>query len=290
MCNALAIVMSRAAGTQQPAVERAGTKRVQSAFAAQAGLEAALLAAHGLDGPTGAIDGKHGLFAKYEGGDRAVVLDRLGRTYLTERLSYKKFPCCACSHAAMEAALHLRRDHELTASDISGIEVTITPYMSKLVGAPFDPAGNPTVTAQFSIRYGVAATLLRGGFGVADILPQNVLATDVTELANRVVVTEFEGHEGRLAPATLTLTLADGQTVSKHVDTIPGSPDTPLSPQDFTAKITDCVTQGDHALSQAQCERLFGAVERLEAFDDISVLFPWIFEGETGHETTRAGA
>lgn len=280
LANALAIVMSRAAGTQQPALEQAGTKRVQSAFAAQVGLEAALLAYHGLDGPLGAIEGRFGLFEMYEGGNPEAVLAGFGVNYLAADVSYKKFPCCACSHAAMEAALRLKQEHAFDVSDVSEIEVKITPFMNRLVGGSFDPEGNPTVTGQFSIRYGLAAALMRDGFTVADILPDRVTDAEVGSLARQVVVSEFDDEDGRLTPATVTLKMKSGKTLSKRLDEIPGAPQSPLSSDEFNAKIMDCVSRGDHALTSQQTERLIRATEGLADFDDVSRIFPWIHHGD----------
>lgn len=277
--NALSIVMSRAAGTQQPAVERVGTKRMQSAFAAQAGVESALLASAGMSGPKGAIDGEFGLFRKYEGGDAEIVLDKFGEKYFIERRSYKKFPCCACSHAAIEAALALRHENGLSPEEIDQVEVKITPYMARLVGGAFDPSSNPTVCGQFSVRYGVAAALLRGSFGVVDIGPEKVMANDVKVFADRIDVSTFEEYDGRLAPAKLTVVLRNGMLLSKQVDKIAGSPESPMSEEEFYSKIRDCTSRGPYALSSEQYERLLQAIRTLDAMDDIGELFPRVLRG-----------
>lgn len=282
--DAISIVMSRVAGTQQPNIERASTKRMQSAFAAQAGVEAALLASAGLRGPVGAIDGKFGLFSMYEHGVSEIVLDGFGENYLITRTSFKEYPCCACSHAAIEATLALVENEQFKADEISKINVSITPYMYRLVGEPFDPSENPTVSGQFSVRYAVAAVLLRGEFGVADILPEMVTAPDVGSLANLVDVTTYTDETGRLTPAEVSVTLQDGKTHSRRIDCVTGSPKTPLSDAKFENKIAKCISRGHFALSSDQHSRMMQMIATLESLDNVQALFPRILQGDKAYE------
>ena len=45
--------------------------------------------------------------------------------------------------------------------DVERVGITISPYMHRLVGGPFDPTNNPQVAAQFSVEYAVAVALSR---------------------------------------------------------------------------------------------------------------------------------
>jgi len=277
----ISIVLSRVAGTQQPNIERATTKRMQSAFSAQAGVEAALLASAGLHGPVGAIDGQYGLFSMYEEGDFDIVLGDLGKDYLIAKTSFKKYPCCACSHAAIEATLALIESGPIKIDAINTIDVSITPYMYRLVGRPFDPSKNPTVNGQFSVQYAVATVLLRGAFTVADILPEKVTAPDVMALAERVKVTVYDDITSKLSPAEVTVSMHDGTTHVKRMDDIPGTPETPMSKNDFEKKFAECTSRGPFALSTEQLARLTQATATLEDLENVQELFSWILQGNT---------
>ncbi|MGZ5225472.1 MAG: MmgE/PrpD family protein, partial [Burkholderiales bacterium] len=139
IARAFGIALSQAAGTQQANIEQALTKRLQSAFAARAGVFSALLAARGVTAPREAFEGKFGLFQLYQEGNPLKVLDGLGIQFEQEKTNLKKYPTCACGHAALDAAFSLIREYDLKPDDVTAIEVTHSPLMHRLVGAPFDP-------------------------------------------------------------------------------------------------------------------------------------------------------
>lgn len=93
--------------------------------------------------PREAFEGKFGLFQLYQEGNPLKVLDGLGLSFALEQTNLKKYPTCACSHAALDAAFSLIREYDLKPEDVSAIEVVHSPLMHRLVGAPFDPSGNP---------------------------------------------------------------------------------------------------------------------------------------------------
>ena len=121
--HALGIALSQSAGTQQSNIEQALTKRIQGALAARAGVFSALLAGRGITAPREAIEGKFGLYALYQEGNPLKVLDGLGTHFEHENTAIKKYPCCACSHASLEAALHLVREYDLKPADVSAMSV-----------------------------------------------------------------------------------------------------------------------------------------------------------------------
>ncbi|MFG1184811.1 MmgE/PrpD family protein [Xanthobacter aminoxidans] len=178
--NALGIALCHAGGTQQSHVEQRLTKRLQSAFAARDGIISADLAALGTTGPRAAFEGPFGLFALFEEGRPEEVLDGLGRRFLAEETALKRFPACGCSHAALAAALEIVAHHGIAGADVARGEIVLTPYMARLVGGAFAPEANPQVTGQFNVRYGVAAVLARGGFGLADIEPARRCSTPLS--------------------------------------------------------------------------------------------------------------
>ena len=126
------------------------------AFAARAGVFSAQLAQRGITSPREAIEGKFGLFSLYQEGNPLKILDGLGQRFEHENTAIKKYPCCACSHASLEAALGLIREHDLKPADVTGIEVFHSTFMHRLVGSPFNPGDNPQVSAQFSVQYAMA--------------------------------------------------------------------------------------------------------------------------------------
>jgi hypothetical protein len=93
-------------------------------------VQAAQLAADGITGPEAAFEGRYGFDAMYEDGDPAIVLQGLGRRFEHGEVIFKKFPTCACGHAASQAALELIARTPVQPEQIAGIVITITPYMN----------------------------------------------------------------------------------------------------------------------------------------------------------------
>lgn len=271
--HALGIALCQAGGTQQSHVEQALTKRLQSAFAARDGVTSAELAALGITGPEAALEGPYGLFALFEDGSAADTLAGFGTRFRLPQTALKRFPACGCSHAALQATLDLVAAHRITADDVVRGEIVLTPYMARLVGGAFAPADNPQVTAQFSVRYGVATVLLRGAFGLADIEPAAVLDPVVAQVVERLDVWVDETRPGTFAPADVTLETRDGRRLHARVDALPGSAAAPLSEAERYAKLIDCFSSGPAALGERRIEALVERIERLEGLDDLATLF-----------------
>ena len=271
--DALGIALCHAGGTQQSHVEQRLTKRLQSAFAARDGILAADLAALGITGPRAAFEGPFGLFTLFEDGRPEEVLDGLGRHYLIEDTALKRFPACGCSHAALTAALEIVAREGIGAEDVARGEIVLTPSMARLVGGAFAPEANPQVTGQFNVRYGVAAILARGGFGLVDIEPAAVLDPAIRPLVERLSVRVDESRTGTFAPADVTIETHDGRRLFHRVEALPGSPEAPLGEDEIHTKLVAAFGYGRNALPATRIEALVQRIHRLEGVDDVSTLF-----------------
>ncbi|RZS78055.1 MmgE/PrpD family protein [Pigmentiphaga kullae] len=269
--HAFGIAVNQACSTQLPNIERSLVKRYSSAFAAQGGVLAALLAARGITAARQAFEGRFGFYELYQPGEPDRLLEGLGVSYPHVETGVKRFPSCACNHTAIEAALHLSREQPVPPSEIAELEVTISPYVHRLVGAPFDPSSDPQVAAQFSVQYSVAAAMLRGRFGVGDIEPEAVLDPAALELARRVAVHVDEAW-GNSRAATVVVRTRAGQRRERHVAHIPGSREAPLAEADRREKALDCLRAGIRPLGAEQAQRLVGRVLGLDGLADAGEL------------------
>ena len=267
---ALGLALGQAAGTQQSHIERRLSKRLQSAFAARAGVESARLARLGISAPDRPFDGRYGLFALYDAGDVAQAFDDLGAVWLSPATSYKKYPTCGRAHAAIEAALALARTPGLEAGAIDRVEVLLTSEMHQLVGAAYSTEGDAEVTGQFCAQYGVAAALARGHFTLADIEPAAVLDADLQPLIARVHVRIDSSVAGTMAPATVRVHLHGGQTLAHTVDALPGGASQPLTAGEREAKARAALRHG--GLDDSCVQALIDSVEQLEQLNDLAPL------------------
>lgn len=265
--HAMGTALSRAAGTQQALVERSLTKRLQTAFAARDGVEAALLAACGVTAPAQMFEGAAGFSPLYGEVDAAAVLDGLGEEFRFAALTLKKHASCYCNHAAIEAALDLVRRHSLRAADVREAAVRITPFMARLVGAPYAPGDNPQVSAQFSVQYSVASVLGRGRFGVEDILPAAATDPQVCALAARVRVEVDHTQDGRFVPATVRVRTASGAELEATATQLPGTPSNPMPEWELREKALGCLGTGARPMQHDAARRF---AERMSAVDTVT--------------------
>src|SRR5581483_6356686 len=227
--DALGLGLATAAGSQQPNAERVLAKRLQPGLAARNGVFAADAAMAGISAPRQAIEGKAGLNALYHEIQQERLLKDWGTRFAIANTAIKKYPVCACSHAAIEACIALRARHHIDPSLVRRVDVRLTPFSYGMVGAAFDPRGNPQVMGQYSVQYAIACVLLHGGMTLADLDPAKVRDPTVTNIVHRVAVHADPNAKGDLIPATVIITTMDGATFEQTITALPGSPEAPIS-------------------------------------------------------------
>ncbi|MFW7347054.1 MAG: MmgE/PrpD family protein [Pigmentiphaga sp.] len=274
--HALGLCLSMAAGSQQANVEQVLAKRLQPALAARSGVQAALLAQAGMTAPAQAFEGRFGLWNLYFPSDRERFSDRFGVRFSLRETGLKKYPVCACSHAALDALHAVLRQGGIQLDDIARIEARISPFMDRLVGGAFSPAAHPQVTGQFSLRYGLASIALRGRLGLAEIAPAAVLDPGIAGIVDRIHLAVDTRNPGELAPATVRLTLRSGQAIEHTVATMPGGPAAPMSVAELERKYLECaaVQAAENAPSLVA-----GEIARLASMDQLDDINHWAAAG-----------
>ena len=268
--HALGIALSQAAGTQQPLLERSLTKRLQTAFASRVGVEAALLAEAGVTGPSQPIEGAAGMAALYTSFDD-TLLAGLGERFASAGMTFKKFPSCMCNQAPIEAALELSTRCALNAEDIQGVAVTVSPFMERLTGAPFCPGDNPQVSAQFSVRYSVASSLLRKRFEVRDISACSVLDPAVLALAALVEV-RLNDSADRFGPAQVEVRTKAGQTHIAFLESPPGTSASPLTSRALMAKARSAFASAAIPMSASRTGAVMDAILGIDRCQQVAGL------------------
>jgi len=280
MLNAFGIVYSSVAGNHQVTRDASLMKRLQPGLAAQAAVLAVQLARRGVRGAQHVFEGADGFFRVYlrDRVDAAVVRKDLGQRFELLNLSYKPYPCCRDTHAAVEAALELRRTTQRPASDIESIRVGVTAPGYQMVCVPESVrlAPKTIVEAQFSIPYTVAAAWIDGRLGIRHFSDEALQRADVLALAARVqpyVDEEIDRDWHRfVTPGRLIVRFRDDQAIEKRIDHPKGHPKNPMSDDEFAAKSADCATFAAKALPADVATRLGSSIRKLESLSDISEL------------------
>lgn len=211
-----------------------------SAYAARAGLFAALLAEQGVDGPPGALDGERGLAVKVLGLAPPYELPAAGRP-LVHETGMKRWPIQYFVQGPVELAGRLRER-----VDVARIEsVVVTTYEYAKVAAADGPAKwtpDNRETADHSMPFGVAAGLLDGTVGSASYTRPALARQRLRDLMRRVRVEVDDAATARYPaelPVRLDVTLDDGTVVSDELEYPQGHARRPMSTGDLTAKFVE---------------------------------------------------
>ena len=274
--HALGLAFIQAGGTQQANIEPSLAKRLLSAFAARSGVYAALLAQRGITAPAHAIEGEFGLYKLYQDGSPERLLDALGSRFDSAALSIKQFPSCGCNHTTIAGMLDLVRKYDLQPDDVEAIDITVSPYMDRIVGMPYDPSGDAQVAAQFSIRYSAACVLVRRRLGLAEIQEAAARDPEINRHVGKVTLQIDPTLTSSRGPVVIRLRSKRHGELATTVAHVPGSREAPLTEAQVNEKFDECFRLGTRPLSKEQIATLTARVHGLEQFPDMASFFSGI--------------
>lgn len=258
MADAFGLAYSSIHGNRQALAEGRLAKRMQPGISAQAGVQAACFAARGLTAATNIIDGPFGIPALYTAGqcDRGWLTEGIGTVFETSNVSIKPYPSCRCTHAVIDGALTLSREHAFTWQEIIEGTIYLPPQAMGQVGHPFRIRDNATVDAQFCAPYAAALAFMNGKVVLDDFRQETIRGrSGVMELAAKLSCVEFEKDASGLTPMAMNVALRDGRRAEIRLETPKGAPGNPLTDEEMDIKFNDCL---DHAV------RPYSPAERAE--------------------------
>lgn len=232
MLNALGLAGVQSAGLRQAPNEGATARRLYGGCPAQSGVQAVELAALGFTGPEQVLEGEAGFYRAYaEEFDTAELTADLGRRYRIMDVAIKPYSTCAIFHAALDAMLAIRREHDVRADDVAEIVGTIAPINRAHAGHDV-----PSVAgAQYRLPYCLAVALHDGHASVSQFTEARIRDAAVLQTASKVRTEFFADLRGD-HPGQVTVLLRDGRSFTKEVPYPTGSPDNPLSEAERRAK------------------------------------------------------
>jgi 2-methylcitrate dehydratase PrpD len=252
-------------------------RAIREAFPAQAAVTSVQLAAAGTAGFAAPLEGRAGFFALFAGG-RYEPLDLhndLGRRWHIEQLSFKPWPSCRGTHAAVEAALVLRAANAVAAAGVEEIIIEGGPVQVMLTEPQsVKQAPSTAIDAKFSLPFTIATAWVHGAVNL-DSFSQKALADpDVLDLARRV---QFQLREdwprGRAASGNLSIRMRDGRQLRHEVPVALGSPARPLADSQLVAKFIDCLSRADRPVPAGPARALATRILALEDEPDAGNLF-----------------
>ncbi len=238
--DAWGIAGSMAGGIIEYLADGAWTKRLHPGWAAQAGLQAALLSRAGFTGPRSVFEGTHGLFngfARGSAGDYGALTRDFGRRWLAETLAFKPYACGTMAHPYIDCAKRLAA-RGLAAEDVAEILCEVA---------------EGTV---HRLSFCIAVGFITGDAGIAAFTAATVADARIRALAAKIryVVDPANPYPARYT-GHVRATLRDGSVVEERQADLRGGAKQPLSRAEIEAKFMANAAHGGWPHARAEAAR-----------------------------------
>ena len=275
--NALGIAASSSAGLFAFVNGGGDIKRLHAGHASREGLQAALLAEQGVEGPPRVIESRDGFMQAFAFGRvdkaRPIALPPRAEFGITD-CYIKPYACCRHIQPAVEAMFGLCNDENIKVEDIEKVEVETYKIAAEHAHVPWDDFAS----AQLSFPYlmGLAARYRGVKFEHFDEKTRRDPA--FTEFARKLTVSapaEIDQLYPKLRPARVTVTTPRG-TFTRQADEAWGSRQVPLDDDGLIAKFLGLV---EPVFGEARAKDLSMRLWTIEQADDVAPLVEALAKG-----------
>jgi len=183
----------------------------------------------------------------------------LGENWAVARHYIKPYPVCRWTHALIDGALKLRREHGLTGTEVAAVELTAFHEATRL----YREVPTTTPVAQYSISYPVAAALVRGCVGVTEIEGPGLSDPEAARLVAATTVRESQEYNARFPAGRwgeVAVILKDGRRLESGPCNARGGPENPMDEAEVRAKFAELARP---ALGGTRADAIEDAVRRL---------------------------
>lgn len=270
LTSALGIAGSFSSGVMEFLEDGSWVKRVHPGWAAHGGAVAAGLAGGGVTGPASVLEGRFGIYRAFveRAPDRAPF-ETLGRDWETVRVGFKAYPCCHLSHAYLDCALRLRREHAIAASAIESVECRVPAGEVPIICEPRAGKLQPRTPydAKFSLPYSVAAALVTGRVDLDTFAEDGLNDPAVLALTARVThaVDDAPGYPERF-PGWVRVRLRHGRVLEARQRDSSGGAEIPLPEAAVIEKFRACARR---RLPPARLDAIVAAALTLDDLKDV---------------------
>jgi 2-methylcitrate dehydratase PrpD len=267
IADALGIAASSAAGLFAFVNGGADIKRLHAGHAAREGVQAALFAAQGVQGPPQVIEGRDGFMQAFAFGriDRArpIVLPPAAAFGITD-CYIKPYACCRHIQPAAEALIALCGEENIVPEEVTAIEVDTYRIAAEHAHTGWDDYAS----AQLSFPYLIGLALRFRAIRLehfADEIRRQPASDDIARKLRVVTTPEVDRLYPQLRPARVKMTTARG-VFTRAADEALGSRLVPLDDTGLKAKFLDLVGP---VLSPARAAELCERLWEIESCADI---------------------
>ena len=238
MLHAIGLAASFASGTTEFTQSGGMSKRLHAGRAAEGGLTAAWLAADGVEGPTGGLDGRYGFCRIVTTAPALELLTAdLGRRWMVDEITVKPYAACSDIHPLIDAALELRA----AGVDPGRIVRVVAQVPSKAAEQNAMDGTTSVMAAQYSGPFNIAAAFLADPTDPSTYGADRITTPRIAALQSKVAPleasAELDATYAWKMGGRLRVHLADGSTHERTVIGQLGSMHRPLSERQQRAKL-----------------------------------------------------
>lgn len=270
LVNAMGIAGVNSVGIQ--AAQFSMAKRLMGPRSAEIGLSSAFLAAEGYTGTRNLLEAKLGGFFESfsDQYDIEKLAAGLGDGLVLEGMGIKPYPSSHGTHAALDAASALLKDHAFSPEEIRSIEVRLPPHAAETKNG-WEATDIPS--ALHDVRFTVAVMLTRGRFSV-EHLTEDILHEPIVEQLMSIVRIMGEPAFGDELETRwtgqMTIELADGRRLESETIWHPrGTPSNPFTWDDVVEKFMEIAPV---VVGSESSTRIVRMIEEIEELDDVNTL------------------
>ncbi len=197
-----------------------------SGWGALAGISAAYLAQDGFTGAPAIT---------MEAAGQAALWADLGTRWRIREQYFKPYPVCRWAQPAVEAVHSLLQTHGLTAADVAEVEIRSFAAAVRLASV----APETTEAAQYSLPFPVAAMIVHGRIGAAEITGGGLTDPAVLAVSHSLRLVEDPGFTARFPAerlAVATILTRDSRRLTSTPMPARGNPENPLAAEEIGAK------------------------------------------------------
>ena len=269
LADALGIAASSSAGLFAFVNGGADIKRLHAGHASREGMQAALLAEQGVQGPPGVIEARDGFmqaFAFEPERARPIELPPAVPFGITD-CYIKPYACCRHIQPAVEALIGLLNDEKIATDEVKRVDAETY----RIAAEHAETGWDDFASAQLSFPYLMALALKYRAIKVEHFEDAARGDPEIADLAHKLRVTappEIDRLYPRLRPARVTIVTARG-TFTRQADEALGSRIVPLDDAGLQTKFHDLVAP---VLGAAKASDLAQRLWDIGGLDDLRPL------------------
>ena len=273
--NALGIAASFSSGIIEYLTDGSWTKRLHPGWAAQSGLQAALIAKEGFIGPRTVFEGENNFFRafapsatpKYE-----YLTEEVGKKWMMQNIVFKPYACGTMIHPYIDCMIRLAQKG-VDPENIVKIECKTGEGLVHRLWEPLAKKQIPTTgyAAKFSMPWCMALGFFEQDAGLGQFTDEKVKNPDILKLSSKIYyIIDPENEYPDNYTGHIKVHFKNGIIEELQQDHMRGGVKEPLTRNELIKKFQSNIYYGKW--SKEQGKRLLNFCINLEKYEDLKML------------------